>query len=109
MKSYHTLTALLLFAAVRTPPLLPIPFFCRRKRTTRFMKIWLGKLATGAGIYFFTGRTLIPALRRGLIAFDLNSIPANATITGVNPSMFLSMSHGDPAAVSLSKVLRKLG
>ena len=50
-------------------------------------------------------------LRRGLIAFDLTSIPANATITGATLSMFLSRSGPNSAGVniSLSKVLSDWG
>jgi hypothetical protein len=69
-----------------------------------------GQLSNGQGIYFFAGKTGGNLLRRGLIAFDLTSIPPNATITDASLSMFLSMTaQGDPAAVSLSKVLQDWG
>ena len=68
-----------------------------------------GQLSNGQGIYFFDGKTGANLLRRGLIAFDLTSIPANATITDASLSMFLSMTQGTPAAVSLSKVLQDWG
>src|SRR5204863_1402647 len=48
-------------------------------------------------------------LRRGLIAFDLASIPANATITGATLSMFLSQAAGGPQAVSVSTASRDWG
>ena len=60
------------------------------------MKILPVKPATVRAFIFFDGKTNASLLRRGLIAFDLASIPTNATITGVTLSMFLSMSHGDP-------------
>src|SRR5439155_3239793 len=49
--------------------------------------------------------------RRGLIAFDLTSIPPNATITGATLSMFLTRSGPNSAGVnmSLSKVLSDWG
>ena len=55
--------------------------------------------------------TGVAGLRRGLIAFDLTSIPANATITGATLSMYLSKSGPSSAAVniSLSKALRDWG
>ena len=55
-----------------------------------------GQLSNGQGIYLFDGKTNANLLRRGLIAFDLTSIPTNATITGATLSMFLSMTHGVP-------------
>jgi hypothetical protein len=44
-----------------------------------------------------------------LIAFDLSSIPANATIADATLSMFLSMNQGGSETVSLSKVLQDWG
>jgi hypothetical protein len=70
-----------------------------------------GQLSNGQGIYLFAGLTDDEGLRRGLIAFDLASIPTNATITGATLSMFLSRSGPSSAAVniSLSKALRDWG
>jgi plastocyanin len=68
-----------------------------------------GQLSNGQGIYFFDGKTGANLLRRGLIAFDLSSIPANATITDATLSMFLSMNQGGSETVSLSKVSQDWG
>ena len=70
-----------------------------------------GQLSNGAGSYLFTGMTDDSSLRRGLIAFDLSSIPNNATITGATLSMFLSRSGPNSAGVNLSlrKVLSNWG
>ena len=70
-----------------------------------------GQTSNGQGIYLFAGKTNVPTLRRGLIAFDLASIPTNATITGATLSMFLSTPHESLTAVdiSLSKALRDWG
>ncbi len=68
-----------------------------------------GSLSNGQGIYFFAGKTAANSLRRGLIAFDFSSIPPNATITGATLTMFVSLSHGGSASVSLSKALRDWG
>ncbi len=68
-----------------------------------------GQLSNGQGIYFFDGKTGSNLLRRGLIAFDLTSIPANATVTNATLSMFLSMNQGASDAVSLSKALQDWG
>lgn len=65
-----------------------------------------GQLSNGSGPYFFAGRTSDNLLRRGLIAFDLSSIPTNATITGANLRMRLL---GGDAEVSLHKASRAWG
>jgi hypothetical protein len=108
MKKNKALTALLLFAAVRSAIFADTVILSPQKDNTLYEDPE-GQLSNGAGIYLFAGKTAVPSLRRGLIAFDLSSIPSNATITGATLSMFLSMSHGGSEAVSLSKVLRDWG
>ena len=68
-----------------------------------------GQLSNGQGIYLFDGRTGANLVRRALIAFDLSSIPTNATITGATLSMFLSQAQGGAQAVALSTVLQDWG
>ena len=65
-----------------------------------------GQLSNGWGPYFFAGRTSGNLLRRGLIAFDLSSIPTDATITGGNLRMRVV---GGGAEVSLYKASRTWG
>lgn len=56
-----------------------------------------GNLSNGAGQHFYVGETAQPAARRGLIKFDLSSIPAGATINSV--TLVLNMSKtDDPSA-----------
>ena len=108
MKSYKVLTALLLFTAMRSGTFADTISLSPQKDNTLYEDP-AGQLSNGQGIYLFAGRTSSNLLRRGLIAFDLASIPTNATITGATLSMFLSRSHGIPEAVSLSKVSRDWG
>jgi len=68
-----------------------------------------GILSNGSGVYFFAGFTVSESLRRGLIAFDLTGIPPNATVTNASLSMYLSMTHGGSASVSLHKTSRDWG
>ncbi|MEM8834239.1 MAG: DNRLRE domain-containing protein [Planctomycetota bacterium] len=53
-----------------------------------------GSLANGSGDYLFAGRTLqgSGAIRRSTIGFDVSSIPAGSTITGVTLRLFMSRS-----------------
>lgn len=73
-----------------------------------------GALSSGKGPTMFAGRTGQPegSIRRGLIAFDIaNAIPAGSRITSVELTMNLSLSAGggEPARVTLHRVLRDWG
>ncbi|HSH39164.1 MAG TPA: PQQ-dependent sugar dehydrogenase [Chthoniobacterales bacterium] len=71
-----------------------------------------GQVSNGQGIYLFTGKTGFRGgseLRRGLVAFDLTSIPANATVTAVTFAMFDSSFIAKAVNISLHKVARDWG
>jgi len=73
-----------------------------------------GQLSNGAGMHFFVGRTttLLPAdqrVRRGLIAFDVSSIPAGATITGVSLTLHMSRTNTGATNVQMRRVLADWG
>ena len=110
MKTYQALTALLLFATIPSATFADTVSFLARKDNTLYLDL-NGQLSNGQGIYLFAGRTTNDALRRGLIAFDLTSIPSNATITGASLSMFLNRPRPNtaPVGVSLSRALRNWG
>src|SRR6267143_4003196 len=98
MKAHKALTALLLFAAMRSHTLAVTVVLSPQKDNTLYEDV-NGLSSNGQGIYFFAGRTSVPSLRRGVMAFDFTSIPTNATITGATLSLFLSMGHGGSAPV----------
>src|SRR5947207_15625580 len=100
MKTYKALTALLLFAAMRSATLADTVSFLPQKDNTLYLDL-AGQLSNGQGVYLFAGRTSNDALRRGLIAFDLSSIPANATITGATLSLYLNRPHPNTGAVDV--------
>jgi hypothetical protein len=108
MMTRKTLTTLLLLATMHSATFADTVFLSPQKDNTLY-EDGKGLLSNGHGMYLFAGKTNAPSLRRGLIAFDLTSIPGNATITGATLSMFLSMTHGGSAAVSLCKALRDWG
>lgn len=71
-----------------------------------------GQVSNGQGIYLFAGKTGARGgseLRRGLVAFDLTSIPANATVTNVTLTMFNSSPSVAAVNVSLRRVSRDWG
>ena len=57
-----------------------------------------GDNSNALGIYFFTGRTVMDELRRGVLAFDIaGSVPPGSTITGVTLSLNCSRVFNDTA------------
>ena len=71
-----------------------------------------GQLSNGKGSYLFAGRTDQDTnfIRRGLIAFDLSSIPSNATITDATLALFSSKSRDNsPFNVTLRKLSQDWG
>jgi hypothetical protein len=108
MRIYKALTAFLLFATIHGGSFADTVSFSPQKDNTLYENPD-GQTSNGSGIYLFAGQTNEPKLRRGLIAFDLTSIPANATVTGATLSMFLSRTHSGSEEISLRKVLRAWG
>lgn len=72
-----------------------------------------GDLSNGKGASFFVGTTLeeTNSRRRGLIAFDLSSIPAGAMVTAASLSMSVTRAGPDPVPgdISLNRVLADWG
>jgi len=110
LQTYKVLTALLLFAALRSSALADTASFFPQKDNTIYLDL-NGQLSNGQGVYLFAGRTTNDALRRGLIAFDLTSIPTNATITDATLSMYSNRPRPNdaPVDVSLTRALRDWG
>ncbi len=72
----------------------------------------IGDLSNGAGIYFFTGTTLVGELRRGVIAFDVAAaVPQGVTIDAVTLTLHMSKTHplAGPQEVSLHRILADWG
>ena len=65
-----------------------------------------GATSNGAGIYFFTGMTNAGEVRRGLIKFDVSSIPAGARITDV--TLTLELSRKPPGAPAVDTTVHLL-
>jgi hypothetical protein len=68
-----------------------------------------GSLSSGAGPTMFAGLTSQGSIRRGLVSFDVSSIPAGSTITGVTLTMFMSQTTAGAVNVSLHRVLDSWG
>lgn len=68
-----------------------------------------GSLSNGKGQYFFTGMTIEPLRKRGLIAFDLASIPAGSTIVSATLRLNMSRTIALAEPTSLHRVLADWG
>ena len=68
-------------------------------------------LSNGAGDYFFVGRTFQGTndLRRGLLQFDLSTIPNGSTINSVALEITASRSRGASQTINLHKVSQHWG
>lgn len=69
-----------------------------------------GELSNGAGEHLFVGRTNQPALRRGLLRFDVGSeIPSGSTINSVSLQLHASRSLASSDTIALHQVLASWG
>jgi hypothetical protein len=68
-----------------------------------------GSISNGAGQYFFSGMTVEPLRKRGLIAFNLSSIPAGSTIVSATLRLNMSRTIGLPEPTSLHRLLANWG
>ena len=110
MKTKKALAALLFFALMGGITFAETAILFPLKDNTLYLDP-AGQVSNGQGIYLFAGMTNANSLRRGLVAFDLASIPANATVTAASLSMFSNRPAPNPAPVDVSvhKVLRDWG
>jgi hypothetical protein len=68
-----------------------------------------GEISNGSGPGFFTGKTAGDSTRRGLLAFDLSSIPAGSTVTGVTLRLTCTRTTAGPADTTLHRMLADWG
>src|SRR5436190_13401333 len=101
MNKYKALVALLILAAGHNAVLADTVSFLPQKDNTIYLDL-NGQLSNGQGIYLFVGKTTNDLLRRGLIAFDLSSIPTNATVTAATLSLYSNRPRPNDVAVDVS-------
>lgn len=63
-----------------------------------------GTLSNGGGTRFFAGENGAASIRRGLVRFDVSSIPAGAVIDSVALKLSVVQTHGTPVLVSLRRL-----
>lgn len=69
----------------------------------------LGGVSNGAGQFLFAGRTASALLRRGVVRFDVSSIPAGSTINAATLTLHLSRSISGDLSVDVHRVLSGWG
>ena len=64
-----------------------------------------GALSNGGEVFFIAGRTnqQTESIRRGLLAFDLRSMPAGSTITSATLTLYMSMTRAGPQLVEIHR------
>jgi len=69
-----------------------------------------GTISNGAGTWFFSGQTNTLDLRRGILAFDLTSIPSGAVIQDVSLVLFMDQTFSSSArTIRMYRVLQDWG
>ena len=68
-----------------------------------------GSLSNGHGDYLFAGVTLMSSKRRGLLHFDLSTLPQNATITSATLTLTMSRGGSSPSPFSLHRATTHWG
>ncbi len=68
-----------------------------------------GSAANGAGQYIYVGNLSTGAKRRGLVKFDLSSLPANIEILDVSVELYCNQSQGTPFPISLYSLMSSWG
>jgi len=68
-----------------------------------------GSISNGAGMHFFAGDNATNVSRRGVIAFDLATIPAGSTINSVSLQLHMSQTNSGPLDISLHRLLADWG
>jgi hypothetical protein len=91
---------------VPTPTPTPVPFQNVSLGAIKDSTIYQENvtLSNGKGDYFFAGKTNSDSIRRGLIAFDLSSIPAGSTIVNVGLRLTMSGTQAGVTTVSLHRL-----
>lgn len=69
----------------------------------------VGNVSNAKGPTMFAGTTGTGAKRRALIRFDTSSIPAGATVTGVELRLFMSRTSAGPEPVTLHRAAASWG
>jgi len=105
-----TLIAFLLFTAMASASWGETTVYLLPSKDNTIFDDQPSQASNGQGIYLYAGLNSLNSNRRGLIAFDLTAIPANATVTAASLSMFLAENGFlSEEVISLSKVGRDWG
>ena len=108
VNSTKTIAFLLVFALLQSISFGDTASLTPSKDNTMFQDS--NSLSNGKGPFLFTGLINNNFKRRGLVAFDLSSIPSNATVTAASFSMFMTkMGPISPGDISIKKVLQNWG
>jgi spore coat protein A len=105
----HTLLGLAAAACLVAPAALGDTLAVTASKDNTLYQSATGSLSNGIGDSFFVGNNGRNETRRGLVAFDLSSIPAGSTVTSVSLRLYMSRTQAGAKMVSLHRVLADWG
>jgi hypothetical protein len=111
LNDYRPISLIIAIAVVtslRAPALADLATLLPSQDNTLF-EDQFGTLSNGAGKHMFTGTTIGQFIRRGLVKFDLSSIPAGSIITDVELTMHMSRTINAAEFVDLHRALADWG
>src|SRR4051812_34728781 len=114
MKSKHRASAALtLFACASSAPVVfATSISLNSSKDNTLYEDPLGQTSNGMSQYFFVGKvgsTGAGTLRRGLLQFDLSTIPSTATVNSVTLQVYVDKSNGAGEVLSLHRVSKAWG
>ncbi len=69
----------------------------------------LGALSSGAGQFLYAGTLNSGSIRRGVVRFDVSTVPAGAVITGATLRLHMSRSVSSSEEIGLHRMTRSWG
>jgi spore coat protein A len=111
MKYWKGLTAVAVAVLASMPVSADVDTVGAEKDNTLYQKND-GSLSNGLGEHFFAGRTDQSdedSRRRGVVAFDLSTIPAGSTINSVTLTLRMSRTQAGPENVTVHRLLADWG
>lgn len=101
--------AIAALTALAAPPAMAETTTLVSDRDNTLYEVKDGHLSNGAGHWLFAGKTFTSFKRRGLLHFDLSSIPSNAVITSATLTLYHSLGQPVTSEIGLHRVLADWG
>lgn len=105
MKKVYTLVLVILFSTIVSGQTITLV----ANQDNTLYESPTGSLSNGIGEFLFAGQTNNGDLRRGVVRFDLSSIPNGAIITSCTLNLFVNKTKTVPTVVSVHQLTKSWG